>query len=583
MMDRIVVSGGKAYYHIVTGGMPHEAELYAASMLYEYLYKATGTVVPYFSDIERCPRHGAEIHIGSNVRGDAVDVSALSEDGFLIKTQGKDIIIAGKTPRGTMYGVFHFLENFIGYRCFTKDIEKFDKVSTLVVPDLDICENPAFEYREVYFRSAFDADFCVRNRLNSNMAHIPKEKGGKMKFFNCHHSFNDLVPPQVHFDRHPEYYSLVDGQRLRERTQLCLTNEGVFEEARKTLRRWIRENPDCRVFSVAQNDWRNYCTCEKCRALDEKYGTPAASLITFVNRLAEDIADEYPQVLIHTFAYQYTKKAPQNLPAHDHVIVRLCNIECSWHASMAQQAVENPDSEAAGFIENLHHWGKLSKHLYIWDYACNFRNYLMPFPNYHSMPENMRTYHECGVKGVLQQGNFSYGEASGLTDLEIYLAAKMMWNPYQDENAIIDEFLCGVYGKGAQPYIREYIDLLCAGLENGELKIYQNTGNAPYITDEVLARAEMLFEKAMAAAESDVSRRYLQKEYLSILFMKAARLPLSDPRREGWIDQLYTGVKEFGISEIRERRYLDITFENLRTAQHADKRDNEYNLYYIMK
>ena len=85
------------------------------------------------------------------------------------------------------------------------------------------------------------------------------------------------------------------------------------------MRKWIRENPDCKVFSIAQNDWKNYCTCPDCKALDDQYGTPAATLITFVNRLAEDIKEDYPDVLLHTFAYQYTKKAPVGLQVADNV------------------------------------------------------------------------------------------------------------------------------------------------------------------------------------------------------------------------------------------------------------------------
>ena len=440
-MKRIIADHGQGFYHIVTGSMPHEAELYAASVLYQYLYKATNAIIPFFSDQERCTRRTPEFHIGANVRGEKTDVSHLSDDGFVIKTRGEDIVIAGKTPRGTVYGAYYFLEKYIGFKCFTKDLETFDQVETLIVEDLDISENPAFEYREVYFRSAFDTDFCVKNRLNSNLAHIPKEKGGKLKFYNFHHSFHDLVPVEIHYEKHPEYYSLVNGERLRERTQLCLTNEGVFEEARKTLRKWIQNNPDCKVFSVAQNDWNNYCTCPACQALHERHGSPSASVITFVNRLADDIREDYPDVLLHTFAYQYTKKAPVGLTVRDNVIVRLCNIECSWDIPMEKQAKERPNSQAAGFIDNLASWGKLCKHLYIWDYACNFRNYLLPFPNYRTMPENLRTYQKNKIVGVMEQGNFSYGEAAGLADLEIYLATRLLWNPYQDENKIIDEFI----------------------------------------------------------------------------------------------------------------------------------------------
>lgn len=579
-MKRIIADKGKGYYHIVTSSVPHDAEMYAASTLFQYLYKATKAIIPYFSD--RCPRRTAEIHIGQGVRSSQVDVSTLSDEGFIIKTQGEDIIIAGKTPRGTVYGVFYFLEEFINFKCFTKDTETFDTIDTLCVEDLDICENPAFEYREIYFRSAFDTEFCVKNRLNSNMAPIPKEKGGKIKFFNFHHSFSDLVPPAQYYDSHPEYFSLVNGKRLREKPQLCLTNEGAFLAARKTLRRWIAENPDCKVFSIAQNDWANYCACPECKKLDDQYGTPAASIITFVNRLAEDIKEEYPDVLLHTFAYQYSKKAPKGLIVADNVIVRLCNIECSWDTSMDAQAAQNPDSQAAGFIENIVQWGKLCKHLYIWDYACNFRNYLLPFPNYRSMPENLRAYHRDHITGVMQQGNFAYGETSALADLECYLGARLLWNPNQNESQIIDDFIKGVYGEACYPYIREYIDMLCDSAEGTELSIFQNA-DAEYITDELVSKAEELFKKALSVTVSPKSRWYLQKEYLSVLFMKAARMRLDALERNTWIDKLYEGVKHFNITEISERRLLDISFENLRNSQYAASTDNEYLLYYIMK
>ena len=581
-MRRIIAENGKGFYHIATSRMPYGAEMYAASTLYQYLYKATGAIVPYFSDVERCPRRSPEIHIGANVRGMQTDVSDLADDGFIIRTRGEDIVIAGKTPRGTVYGVYYFLEKFIGYKCFTKDVETFDHVDVLAVEDLDIRENPAFEYREMYFRNAFDTNFCVKNRLNSNVAYIPNEMGGKMKFFNFHHSFNELVPPEIYFDEHPEYYALVGGKRVRERPQLCLSNEGVFLAARKTLRRWIAENPDCKVFSVAQNDWHNYCTCPECKKLDDAYGTPAASVITFVNRLADDIREDYPDVLLHTFAYQYTKKAPLGLRAADNVIVRLCNIECGWGSPMEQQAKNAPNSEAAGFVENISRWGELCKHLYIWDYACNFKNYLLPFPNYHTMPENMRTYHKNGIVGVMQQGNFSYGETPGLADLECYLGAKLLWNPYQDENKIIDEFIRGVYGEECYPYIRGYVDLLCDSASGKKMTLYDDP-DAVYYTDELVERADALFQSAFAAAKTDIAKRHLEKEYLSILFLKASRMPTDDPRRNALIDELYAKVKKCGIAEIRERAHLEICFENLRHSRYAKDKTGEYNLYYIMK
>ncbi|MBQ8893752.1 MAG: DUF4838 domain-containing protein [Clostridia bacterium] len=581
-MNRIITENGKSRYHIVTNRMAHEGELYAAAVLYQYLFKATNAVVPYFSDCDRCPRVGPEIHIGAEVRGLRTDVSHLSEEGFIIRTRGEDLVIAGKTPRGTIYGVYYFLEQFIHFRCFTKDVETFDTVNTLTVGDLDLCRAPAFEYREVYFRSAFDADFCIKNRLNSNLAPIPQERGGKMKFFNFHHSFGNLVPPDTYYESHPEYFSLVEGERLRWRTQLCLSNEEVFQIARKTLRGWIKDHPECKVFSVAQNDWRNYCTCPTCKKLDDRYGTPAASVITFVNRLADDIREDYPHVLLHTFAYQYTKKAPLGLSVRENVIVRLCNIECSWDSPMEQQAAADPDSEAAGFIQNIREWSTLCKHLYIWDYACDFHNYLLPFPNYRSMPENMRLYRKNNIVGVMQQGNFSYGEAAGLADLECYLSARLLWDPEQDAGKLIDEFVDGVYGKEAAPYMRAYIDLLCDRLQGQRLGIRQYTDD-PFFTDELIEEFDALFQKAFAAANDERNKKYLQKEYLSIRYMKISRMETEHPKREALIDQLYEDVKAAGIVEIRERRNLEATFQNLRQNRYAAGTDHGNLLYYIMK
>jgi hypothetical protein len=118
-------------------------------------------------------------------------------------------------------------------------------------------------------------------------------------------------------------------------------------------------------------------------------------------------------------------------------------------------------------------------------------------------------------------------------------------------------------------------------MEHNRLPLYSFPDIA-YVTDELIAEADELFEKAIAASDGR-SKQYLEKEYLSILFMKAARLPLDNPEREGLIDQLYESVKKFGIAEIRERTHLENTFENLRTTRYARGRNGEYNLYYVMR
>jgi hypothetical protein len=45
------------------------------------------------------------------------------------------------------------------------------------------------------------------------------------------------------------------------------------------------------------------------------------------NAVADAIKDEYPNVAIDTFAYQYTRKPPAHVVPRPNVIVRLCSIE----------------------------------------------------------------------------------------------------------------------------------------------------------------------------------------------------------------------------------------------------------------
>ena len=578
-MERIICSKGKCNYHIVTSQFAHEGELYAASQLKFYLEKSSFSVIPYFSD--RCEKRTAEIRVGRNVRNYEDDFCGVGEEGFKIGTDGEDIVIAGKTPRGTIYGVYRFLEETIGFRCFTKDVEIYNKNETLTVNDINICENPSFEYRDAYFRGAFDCNFAVKNRLNSSIALIPEEMGGKMKFYNFHHSFYDILPPDKYFDEHPEYYSEVEGVRLKQWGQLCLTNEGAIKEAVKRVKEWIKKRPTCKVFSVAQNDWANNCTCPKCREMDEKEGSPSGSIIYFVNRIAEEIEKEYPDVLIHTFAYQYSRRAPKFIRPRNNVIVRLCNIEASWDEPMQKKYENDKDSYSAEFVQNIIDWGKITKNLYIWDYACNFSYYILPFPNYYVLAENLKFYHECKVNGMLQEGNFAYGAATGLAELEAYLCAKLMWNVNADVKILIREFTDALYGSSAK-YIREYIELLCASVKGKGLSLFYKP-DAKFITKELINKATDLFEKAIAEADNKEILDRIEREYLSVRFLKIAWLPLEEEGREDLINALYEDVKKHGITEIQERINLEISFKRLREYPYCRNSGESYSLYYIMK
>lgn len=580
----IIIENKNTKYHICYSKDASECVRYSSTELQKYLYKSTKVCIPLFSD--KCPKRGSEIWVG-NARG--VDYSYLlddySDEAFLIKSIDDNLLILGKSDRGTMYGVYYFLNKYINYRCLSNDTEIFSKLDKIEVIDDEI-KDFAFEHRDVYWNFAFDGNYASKNMLNSNLADLSIRKGGRRKWYNFHHSFADLLSPEENFDAHPEYFSLVDGKRKKEHTELCLSNEEVYNLVLTKLKSWIKDNPDCTVFSVAQDEWMGHfekmaCECENCKKIDDLHGSQSASIIKFVNRLEHDIKDEYPNVLLHTFAYQYSRKPPKDLIPNENVIVRLTNIECSWSKSIEEGALENPNGRNAKFLEDLTGWSKIAKRLYIWDYAVNYRNYLLPFPCLRSMYKNIMLYKKIGVKGVLMEGNFSFGGKGYLDELKAYLSSRLLTFDERSLEEIVKEFCDGYYGKASNK-VQEYIYLFEDNI-NGDMWLYDDADHEMF-TDELVEKAEEIIKDALSLVEeNDKEYKHVEELFLTYLYMYIVRLPLEDKSRDNLIDVFFTKVNEHGITELFERTSLEFSKEVMKKSRYAKDRDNWYSLYYIMK
>ncbi|MBR2460408.1 MAG: DUF4838 domain-containing protein [Clostridia bacterium] len=579
MSKYVLAAHGESDFHIVNHQYSDECIRYAASELQKYLLKATGAAIPYYSD--RCALRGPEIRLGAGVRGETRKEAELCEDGFCIRAAGEHITITASSSRGVLYGVYRFLEIFCNFRCFTPTEETIDKYEVLEIELEEITEKPAFECRDAYFRRAFDGGFASKNHLNASLCDLSVAKGGRIKWFNFHHSFRDLVSEDTYFNEHPEYFSEIEGKRVRN-SQLCLTNPDVLDIAEATLRKWIRNNAECRVFSVAQNDNRRRCTCEKCTALEKEEGSPSGPIIHFVNALSDRIKQDHPDILLHTFAYQYSLPAPKKVVARDNVIVRICSISCRFNKTFEELAALDPNGEEAVFVGALKEWRSHASRIYVWDYSVNFRNYLQPFFHFHNMAENIRFFQRIGIRGLLEQGNFAYGGGAAFDDLKAYLASRLLWDPTVDVDTEIRRFAFYVYGKSAGQLMLDYIRMMEKACCSHPLTIYQNP-DTRYLTDELVNEADKLFQKALEVAETPDQRCHIEREYLSVRFLKLARSPLNASDRLEQIDRFFNDVKSFGITEIRERRSLAVSKKCMQASRYASDRSGEYSLYYIMQ
>ena len=504
----VVAEGGRSEYVIVIGAEASASTRYAADELQKFLKESSGATLPIVSDAE--PAREREILVGASARlkalGQAIDFGKLGDEGYVIRTVGPRLVIAGSAVRGTLYGVYGFLDEQMGCRWFTPKISRIPKRERVAVGPLDATRSAALAYREVMLWDCWEADWLARNRVNTTKL-LDARHGGAMQFVPGYyvHTFKGLVPPEKYYEGHPEYYSEVDGKRLREGGQLCATNDEVARIVTERVRELLRGHPEARVISVSQNDAnKNYCRCARCAALDEQEGTHAAQVLCLVNRVAEGIEKEFPDRAVETLAYEWSRQAPKSLKPRDNVIVRLSTIRCSF-----SEPIERSRGGAnAAFREDLEAWAKVCKRLWIWDYTTYFSYYLLPWPNYRVIDDNLRYFEKNNVRGVVEESDYQ-SPGSDMAGLKGYLCARFLWDAELDEDRTIDEYLEGVYGPAA-PHIRAYLDLLAEKVakDGVALPIY-GSRTPPYLTLEVLREADGLWEKAAAAVadQPDVARR----------------------------------------------------------------------------
>ncbi len=568
-----LVKQGKSTYSICVSETASPSEKHAAEELQKFLEEMSGARLPIVTDAEKV--EGDLVLVGNSKLlqqlASRIPFERLGSEGFVLRTVGNRVLIVGGAKRGTMYGVYTFLEK-LGCRWFTRDVSVIPKKSTLTIEPLDELQKPAFEYREPLFTEAFDKDWAARNKVNGSSMNLDDSTGGKFMYFPFVHTFYEILPPEKYFGDHPEYYALVDGKRRNERAQLCLTNPSVLRLTIKTVLEWIEQHPEASIYSVSQNDCEGWCECDNCQRVErEEGGAHSGPILRFVNAVAAEVAKKHPEKLIDTLAYWYSEPPPLHARPLPNVRIRLCPIGvCEAHA------YENC-KEDAYFMNHLRAWSKITNQLYIWHYVTNFSHYLLPFPDFDELAADIPMYGKNGVVGIFLEGDYAEGGGGENAELRSYVMARLLWNPSVDVNKTINEFMSAYYGKAARP-MRAYFDLLHRQVRpapqgNGRhMWIYSSPG-APYLSEEFLAQSLKLFHEAETAADDDATRARVTKARLSIDYVRLMHAKAFQVRDESYEPANFQQLKEsfrsfmndvrsFGITQLHEGVGLTVDEEN---------------------
>ncbi|MEI6578431.1 MAG: alpha-glucuronidase family glycosyl hydrolase, partial [Eubacteriales bacterium] len=174
-------------YLIVTAAGCPETVNTAAKTLQEYLFKICGQTLEIVKD--NAPEQATEILIGTTNRESSaitVDCSGIQNEGYIIKTYDKKLVITGLGNRGTIYGVYGFLEDVLGCRWYTKDLIVTPKRDVVKIPaEMDIKKNPYFELRETDWISPHDKIYSLANNINGDIyRQFDVAQGGNVKYLS---------------------------------------------------------------------------------------------------------------------------------------------------------------------------------------------------------------------------------------------------------------------------------------------------------------------------------------------------------------------------------------------------------------
>ncbi len=444
----------------------------------------------------------------------AVDLAAYKkltevrrEDGFILQTEGERLVVCGKTPTGTLYAVYHFLENFLGVDWFTPTIEK------ITPPTGDIRCDVVYDFpcqlRIVHGRNMQDERFRARHRLNFTVG----ETNNRLAYGHLQgvefafswgmfgHTHEVFIPYKEYFKEHPEYFSFAEGHYGEDgRYQLCLTNPEVYEIILQKTMRYLEQHPDCKVISISQNDSygyfaKNYCTCPNCMKIAEEEEAYSAVNLQLVNRVADEVAKKYPRVMVHTFCYEYTRKPPKAMRVRDNVIVQLC-LNLDFGVSLT-------DSQGEDVKRYVDGWRAIAKNLYIWTYPCLHSLYSAPIGNFKRIYENARYLFNIGVYGIFQQENYDYFPCN-FTDLRFYMLAKTFTHPnmrYDEYLGYMEKFCDAVYGNAGKDicaYVR-LLDELFDGRKSFSPQIYAD--------EAFIRKGKALWKHALLVAKEPTRER----------------------------------------------------------------------------
>ncbi len=376
---------------------------------------------------------GTELMAGTPLR---------QRERYLVRSEEHRLLLLGATEQGAVHAAYHLLRH-LGCRWFfpAAEWEVIPSQARLVV-ELDAIEEPAMPGRRIWYGFGFFdrnekrcqqeyADWVRRNRLGHSLN------------ANTGHAWQSIIRQYAGtFEEHPEYLALVDGKRQGE--QLCVSNPGLRQLVVDYALDYFVKHPRADMVSLDCSDGGGQCECEPCAAM----GSISNRVFGLANEAAREVARVHPGKMVGLLAYNEHSEPP-DFVLEPNVYIELTRGFIRGRYSFDELMDLWPTKCAA-----MGYYDYYSVYLWDWDMPPGGRA-----ANTAYIAESIRDYVARNAVTLSCES----GNNWGIHGRGYYLAGQLMWNPAQDADAILNDFLDAAFGPAAAVMKRYYERLDGAG------------------------------------------------------------------------------------------------------------------------
>lgn len=528
----LVVDGEDAAPIVVPADLPHFTRQ-AADILAEYIEKVSGAK-PEILEGTPDPVPARAIWVGYQPIMDdlfpGIDLTFNHPEEILLAANGNHVVIAGRdrwdpdfltAPKeafqfgrvdvegyqqeyGTANAVYTFIQDCLNVRwLWPGDLgEDIAPQETIAFAPFVFRYHPQIRMRDsvfAYHRRPRTTD----GHLDDKWMKLQRLWLGSLAADVGGHAFGDWW--ERFHESNPEYFALQpDGTRIGmmpagKNVKMCLSNPDVAEQWLEDIEKKLAINPYLTHFSAAENDGGNwgYCVCEDCQAWDhpdskrmrtiwngviQDYLSMSDRQLRFANRCAELLEKKYPgkgyKVTIH--AYGNSTPAPVELHGVPNV-----------HPSLVHNFFDGySDVSNSNRAEYIKYSDKTTHHF--WRPNVGHRALFQDGgpADMTLVAENMRLVGQQGCIGIYIDYIRDFWWTQGPM---YYLLAQMVWNPFQDADAIMDDYYARAYGPAA-----ETMEVYWSILEVARRQVVSDPDSdwLAVFNDDLYERAESLLNQA---------------------------------------------------------------------------------------